>query len=1186
MGIVYEAFDRELETPIALKTLPPQRTHARALARFKREFRMLQDVEHPNLVTLGELIEDGGLWFFTMELVRGEHLIDYVRNGCEHGFDEERLRSAIGQLAAGLHSLHSAGVIHRDIKPANVMVTTEGRTVLLDFGLSVRDTGIEQSTEADFVGTAAYMAPEQALSKQGAPAADWYSVGIILYEALTGRRPYSGTTTFEVLMNKQRYAPPPPRARVPDVPADLDNLCVDLLSVSPNERPSGAHVLARLGVDAPTASSESLHTTSGSRTQTAPFVGRTDELDTIHQAYSATRGGAARVVLVRGESGIGKSALIREFTAELSASDPKAVVLAGRCYERESVPFKAFDGVIDQLASELRRRSDAEVAAFLPRNAGLLPRVFPALGRVEAISCAPLPLGGVAGPQELRTRVFRALRELLSHIAERVPTVLVIDDLQWSDADSWQLMDELLQPPEPPSLLLLGSVRCAPDSEEAREIEALLPKDCSRIELSALDPSTARKLAKVLLERSGMTESPSHIAIEAGGHPLYIDEMVRYIASTGANRKVLRLDDAIRARVASLPSAARSILELVVLAGTPLPRSAIAEASKLPHDAFDKHVSMLRLSNLVRTGGRRATDAIEPYHNRVREAIQESIGPDERRAIHRRLAFVLEATHDAPPELVLGQLEAAGLADKAANLAEMAAGQAARALAFDRAAELYSAAIRLGDLQADHQRTLEIQQAEALVNAGRGPEAAELFLAAADGADPATRRACRRQAAEQLIITGHLDRGLDVLGELLAEIDVTIPATPRRALVGVLWHRARLRLRGLRYRERHETEIAPSKLTQIDVLRAAGLGLAMIDTIRGAAFNARHMRVALDAGHPSRIVPALGMESTYLSSQGSRGRAKAQRIITMVTAIADRSQAPYDRAWAYGIDGGMQYFAGRFVEASETLAKAVDTLRQLPGATWELNNMLMFHLFALRLSGQVLRFRAVHTECVRDAMRRGDRYLETTARRYGSFLWLADDNPDGVLDNLALASWTPPADTFHLQHWYELEAQVERSLYAGAATAALAAQRETFAELDGSLLRRVQTVRATSRWLLGRLHLAAAQETGSGDLQLVARLCRQLDRERTPYADVFASMLRAALARQRGSGDEAATHLRAAMSQAGTEMPLHAACARRHLGLVLGGVDSSDVREADEWMSAEGIARPDRFASMMMPGCA
>ncbi len=249
MGVVYEAFDRQRRHAVALKTLP--RFDANALYRFKQEFRALADVHHTNLVHLHELVaSETGDAFFTMELVRGADFGRYVQEapsrktsrppptlvtqavtlrGRALGPPEraaqsservapttspanvERLRAALRQLVEGVHAIHSAGKLHRDLKPSNVLVTAPGRLVILDFGVAADLSRVEPESppgSGEMVGTASYMAPEQATA-EGAPdpASDWYSVGVMLYEALVGRRPFVGSAT-DVLARKVAMDPP------------------------------------------------------------------------------------------------------------------------------------------------------------------------------------------------------------------------------------------------------------------------------------------------------------------------------------------------------------------------------------------------------------------------------------------------------------------------------------------------------------------------------------------------------------------------------------------------------------------------------------------------------------------------------------------------------------------------------------------------------------------------------------------------------------------------------------------------------------------------------------------------------------------------------------------------------------------------------------------------------------------
>src|SRR5882672_10255801 len=396
MGVVYEAHDREMDKVVALKTLT--RAEAAHIYRFKREFRTLADVSHPNLASLYELMSDGRHWFFTMELVNGVTFIQYVRPEANdeltdaadntllgprlrpaantdteaetvdfdsshliyksgempsldeaslldsfNKLDEERLRSALRQLAEGVNRLHEVGKLHRDIKPSNVLVTEEGRVVILDFGL-VEDIKPELH-ETLLAGTPDYMSPEQGAQTAISKASDWYSVGVILYQALTGRLPFKGRF-FEVMSRKQTRDPIQPREINPQVPRDLNDFCTRLLRRDADTRPAGREIMRALGI----RTTGVLPASFVSTTAESAYIGRERLLAELHDAYSATREGATVSVYVHGNSGMGKSALVRTFLDQLKQQAPNAMVLQGRCYERESVPYKALDGVVDNLS--------------------------------------------------------------------------------------------------------------------------------------------------------------------------------------------------------------------------------------------------------------------------------------------------------------------------------------------------------------------------------------------------------------------------------------------------------------------------------------------------------------------------------------------------------------------------------------------------------------------------------------------------------------------------------------------------------------------------------------------------------------------------------------------------------------------------------------------------------------------
>lgn len=205
MGTVYLAEDQELGGQVAIKWLPEG--DVSHLLRFKQEFRAIAELRHPNVVTPYELLEHDGRWCIVMEYVEGGDFLQHVRgtNGpvpilypdgldgepelTVGGFDEPRLREALAQLVAGVCFLHRSGIVHGDLKPTNILVTPAGRVVILDFGLLRRLQTPFGPGPREVAGTRGFMAPEQLRGEPASEATDWYAVGVILFQCLTGRLP-------------------------------------------------------------------------------------------------------------------------------------------------------------------------------------------------------------------------------------------------------------------------------------------------------------------------------------------------------------------------------------------------------------------------------------------------------------------------------------------------------------------------------------------------------------------------------------------------------------------------------------------------------------------------------------------------------------------------------------------------------------------------------------------------------------------------------------------------------------------------------------------------------------------------------------------------------------------------------------------------------------------------------------
>ena len=215
-------------------------------------------------------------------------------------------------------------------------------------------------------------------------------------------------------------------------------------------------------------------------------------------------------VSVHGSSGIGKTALVAAFLQELQHETPNVLVLSGRCYERESVPYKAIDGIIDRLTHHLMSLPTWQAAALLPPTVRALTVLFPVLLRASALASTADVVVDPVDPLGLRRTAFAALRELLARIGRRHALVVTIDDLQWTDADSLALLDDLLRPPWAPSVLVILTFRSEeiPARPFLQELLANQADDSRAIEVHAITDIEARDLA-MRLARSRRRRMPS-----------------------------------------------------------------------------------------------------------------------------------------------------------------------------------------------------------------------------------------------------------------------------------------------------------------------------------------------------------------------------------------------------------------------------------------------------------------------------------------------------------------------------------------------------------------------------------------------------------------------------------------------------------------------------------------------------
>lgn len=451
MGIVHRAIDCERGCEVAIKSLNAPCPDD--LYRLKREFRFLSEVRHPNIVRLYELFVEDCKGFFTMDLVIGSNLHEFAHptGTCDWTW----FRSTARQLGSALDAVHANGKLHRDVKPSNIIVTPAGRVVLLDFGLAavISPKNAKTKGERVLLGTRGYISPEQTRGEALTRASDWFSFGVTLFEAATGRRPFDDP--FNAFWTDRRVDG---RTRistfVPDAPPDLDELISGLLDPMARRRPDAAEVLRVLaGSPVPTKGV----TCRVLREDPQEVEHPSEEGARLRQAMEQVEQGHSIQMRVHSGAPPDGGAFVHCFLQEKEALG--ALVLRGRCRTRETIAFNAFDEVVDNLSLVLEHMPYAELVSVLPAHVAALPRLFPVLGRLDAATDGTFTRGAENDSDILR-RARCALKNLLGGLSKRRPLIVWIDDAHWADQASEDLLRELFEPPDvPPMLLLLGYPR-------------------------------------------------------------------------------------------------------------------------------------------------------------------------------------------------------------------------------------------------------------------------------------------------------------------------------------------------------------------------------------------------------------------------------------------------------------------------------------------------------------------------------------------------------------------------------------------------------------------------------------------------------------------------------------------------------------------------------------------------------
>lgn len=669
MGEIYAAYDFLTHQTVALKRVfvnPTQIIHgssygsnnpAVALA---QEFRLLATLRHPHIISVLDFgFDHERRPFYTMELLQNVQPINRVPTTTEGKL------VLLTQLAHALAYLHRRGIVHRDLKPSNVLVENGSMTRVLDFGLARRYHQQDTST----VGTIAYMAPETLSGHPATPHSDLFSFGLIAYEVMTGHHPFDTENMVELVRDlletepdftdffasaltgdaeaeQQKTNPLFANSRASKMMRQMIPVVGKLLSKRPERRYSNAHeVIQELGrISSLTTSTTEWVAITDSYLQSAPFIGRELELSYIDRLLAKASNGTGEILLIGGESGVGKTRLLDE--VRVHAVVEGMLVLRGETNLRDGLPFEAWRGPLRQLllSVEISDHEAATLKTILPDVDDLIQRPTPNLAFL---------------PDDTFKEQLAALVTAIFQRLQR-PSVLMLEGLQ-ADTESIGVLKALLPMVPQLPLLVIGTYR----TDDGDDLTVLLP-DIHHIRLPRFERLEVMSLAGSVLGEYGRAPNVlDFLMYFTDGNPYLLVETIRALAeeaggleqiptlsmSSLMSEEIPVVDQLIRRRLSRLPSDARPLLDLSAVVGRSLNWDILRNFAD--KDTIDRWYFACTQSGVIEIH-----DGVPRFSSeKLREAVLDEIDTTTRQQLHELVALHFESLYPDLPSWSMALVE-------------------------------------------------------------------------------------------------------------------------------------------------------------------------------------------------------------------------------------------------------------------------------------------------------------------------------------------------------------------------------------------------------------------------------------------------------------------------------------------------------------------------------------------------
>jgi serine/threonine protein kinase/predicted ATPase len=587
MGKVYRVMDKKIDEEVALKLLNPEvAADEKTIKRFRNELKFARKITHKNVCRMYHLSEEEGTSYITMEYVPGEDLKSFIRKSGQ--ITTEKALSISKQVCEGLAEAHKLGVVHRDLKPQNIMIDKEGNARIMDFGIA-RSVEAKGVTEVGMIiGTPDYMSPEQVEGKEADQRSDIYSLGIIIYEMVTGKVPFEGDTPLSIALKHKTETPSDPREFNDQISEDLSSVILKCMEKDKEKRYQKTEELL----------SELINIEKGISTEAAAeqpqipafliepeekveekrpvFVAREKELEKLSKFLEKTLGGQGRVAFITGEAGSGKTALANEFALKAQEAYDDLIVVSGKCDAHTGTgdPYAPFREILRMLTGDVEaswasgvisREHASRLWNLLPLSAQAIVDSGPDLidtflpGSVLVSRAEAFVSGSAAWLTRLKklaerkaslpadatlqqSNLFGQYSRVLQALARQQPLLLILDDLHWADVGSINLLFNLGRQIVGSRILIMGTFRPA---------EVALGKDRERHPLASVINEFKRSFGDVEVELGEAEDrkfvdafldtEPNQLGVDfretllrqTKGHPLFTIELLREMQEQG-----------------------------------------------------------------------------------------------------------------------------------------------------------------------------------------------------------------------------------------------------------------------------------------------------------------------------------------------------------------------------------------------------------------------------------------------------------------------------------------------------------------------------------------------------------------------------------------------------------------------------------------------------------------------------